>query len=98
MSYGAGNNRNGAVSITKAKGLDLVLEVRYPPTTTDFSKMFPHESYVRTMENLQAGVKARFDALGTDVAPMNPGELAGFIRSEIDKWAKMAKAAGIQPE
>ena len=38
------------------------------------------------------------DALGTDVAPMNPEELAGFIRSEIDKWAKMAKAAGIQPE
>ncbi|HKU46457.1 MAG TPA: tripartite tricarboxylate transporter substrate binding protein [Burkholderiales bacterium] len=43
-------------------------------------------------------VKARFDALGTDVAPMNPAELTGFIRSEIDKWAKMAKAAGIQPE
>ena len=43
-------------------------------------------------------VKARFDALGTDVAPMTPGELAGFIRSEIDKWAKMVKEAGIQPE
>jgi tripartite-type tricarboxylate transporter receptor subunit TctC len=43
-------------------------------------------------------VKARFDALGTDVAPMNSAELTGFIRSEIDKWAKMAKAAGIQPE
>jgi tripartite-type tricarboxylate transporter receptor subunit TctC len=43
-------------------------------------------------------VKARFDALGTDVGPMNPEQLAGFIRSEIDKWAKMAKAAGIQPE
>ena len=43
-------------------------------------------------------VKARFDSLGTDVAPMNPEELGAFIRSEIDKWAKMAKAAGIQPE
>ena len=43
-------------------------------------------------------VKARFDSLGTDVAPMNPQELGGFIRSEIEKWAKMAKAAGIQPE
>jgi tripartite-type tricarboxylate transporter receptor subunit TctC len=43
-------------------------------------------------------VKARFDSLGTDVAPMNPQELTGFIRSEIEKWAKMAKAAGIQPE
>jgi tripartite-type tricarboxylate transporter receptor subunit TctC len=43
-------------------------------------------------------VRARFAALGTDVAPMNPEQLAGFIRSEIDKWAKMAKEAGIQPE
>ena len=43
-------------------------------------------------------VKARFDSLGTDVAPMNPQELGGFIRSEIEKWAKMAKTAGIQPE
>jgi hypothetical protein len=29
---------------------------------------------------------------------MSPAELGGFIRSEVDKWAKMAKAAGIQPE
>jgi tripartite-type tricarboxylate transporter receptor subunit TctC len=43
-------------------------------------------------------VKARFDALGTDVAPMNPSALGGFIRSEIAKWATMAKEAGIQPE
>src|SRR5918996_532440 len=43
-------------------------------------------------------VQGRFAALGTDVAPMNPQELAAFIRSEIDKWAKMAKEAGIQPE
>lgn len=43
-------------------------------------------------------VAARFANLGTDVAPMNPEQLGGFVRSEIDKWAKMAKAAGIQPE
>ena len=43
-------------------------------------------------------VAARFSSLGTDVAPMNPGELGGFIRSETAKWAKMAKEAGIQPE
>ena len=42
-------------------------------------------------------VKARFDSLGTDVAPLNPEELGRFIRSEIEKWAKMAKEAGIQP-
>jgi tripartite-type tricarboxylate transporter receptor subunit TctC len=43
-------------------------------------------------------VKTRFDALGTDVAPMNPEELGGFIRSETAKFARLAKDAGIQPE
>jgi branched-chain amino acid transport system substrate-binding protein len=39
VSYGAGSNRSGAVSITKEKGLDLVLEVRYPPNTTDWAPL-----------------------------------------------------------
>ena len=43
-------------------------------------------------------VAARFATLGTDVAPMNPRELAGFIDSEIAKWARMVKAAGIEPQ
>ena len=43
-------------------------------------------------------VKARFDALGTDVAPMNPEQLGGFIKSETAKFARLAKEAGIQPE
>ncbi len=43
-------------------------------------------------------VKARFAALGTDVAPMNPGELGEFIRSEIVKWARLTKEAGIEPQ
>lgn len=41
---------------------------------------------------------ARFANLGTVVAPMNPQQLAGFIRSEIAKWGQMAKEAGIQPQ
>jgi tripartite-type tricarboxylate transporter receptor subunit TctC len=55
-----------------------------------------HDTTVKALAKPE--VKARFDALGTDVGPMSPDELAAFIRSEIDKWAKMAKAAGIQPE
>ena len=43
-------------------------------------------------------VASRFSVLGTDVAPMNPRELAGFIDSEIAKWARMVKAAGIEPQ
>jgi tripartite-type tricarboxylate transporter receptor subunit TctC len=55
-----------------------------------------HEVTVKSLAKPE--VAARFGSLGTDVAPMNPGELGGFIRSEIAKWAQMAKAAGIQPE
>jgi len=43
-------------------------------------------------------VAARFAALGTDVAPMNPEQLAAFIKSEIIKFGRLAKEAGIQPE
>jgi tripartite-type tricarboxylate transporter receptor subunit TctC len=43
-------------------------------------------------------VKEKFASIGTDVAPMNPGELAKFIQSEIAHWAKLVKLAGIQPE
>jgi tripartite-type tricarboxylate transporter receptor subunit TctC len=43
-------------------------------------------------------VVARFAALGTDVAPMDPAQLEAFIKSEITKWARMAKEAGIQPQ
>jgi tripartite-type tricarboxylate transporter receptor subunit TctC len=43
-------------------------------------------------------VKARFDALGSDVAPLNPEQLGGFIKAEIAKFARLAKEAGIQPE
>jgi tripartite-type tricarboxylate transporter receptor subunit TctC len=43
-------------------------------------------------------VKEKFAAIGTDVAPLNPGELGKFIQSEIAHWAKLVKLAGIQPE
>jgi tripartite-type tricarboxylate transporter receptor subunit TctC len=43
-------------------------------------------------------VVAKFSTLGTDVAPMDPAQLAGFIQAEIAKWARLAKEAGIQPQ
>jgi tripartite-type tricarboxylate transporter receptor subunit TctC len=46
----------------------------------------------------KAEVKEKFAAIGTDVAPMNPGELGKFIQSEIAKWATLVKQAGMQPE
>lgn len=40
----------------------------------------------------------KFSNLGTDVNPMNPAQLEAFIKTEIAKWSKMAKEAGIQPQ
>ncbi len=43
-------------------------------------------------------VKARFDGLGLTIAPLSPDEFSRYIKSEISKWTKEAKEAGIQPE
>jgi tripartite-type tricarboxylate transporter receptor subunit TctC len=43
-------------------------------------------------------IREKFAFIGTDVAPMNPAQLAAFIKSEIAKWATLVKQAGIQPE
>ena len=55
-----------------------------------------HDATARALARPE--IAARFATLGTDVAPMNPEELGAFIRSEIAKWARMAKEAGIKPE
>ena len=51
---------------------------------------------IKALQKKEAAEK--FANLGTDVAPMEPAQLAGFIRSEIAKWSKMAREAGIQPQ
>ena len=42
--------------------------------------------------------KDRDDEREIFVAPMNPEQLGGFIKSEITKFARLAREAGIQPE
>jgi tripartite-type tricarboxylate transporter receptor subunit TctC len=46
----------------------------------------------------KAEVKEKFAGIGVDVAPMNASELGRFIKSEIAKWARLVKQAGIEPE
>ena len=46
----------------------------------------------------KAGVKAALANIGVNAAPINPSDFSRFIRSEIPKWAKFAKLAGIQPQ
>jgi tripartite-type tricarboxylate transporter receptor subunit TctC len=45
-----------------------------------------------------ADVKERFAADGGDAVPTTPEEFGRYIRSETEKWARVAKAAGIRPE
>jgi len=42
-------------------------------------------------------VKEKFAAIGTDVAPLDPAQLAKFIQSEIAHWAKLVKLAESSP-
>lgn len=37
VSYGSEDDRTGAVSIARERGLDVVAEIRYPPATTDWT-------------------------------------------------------------
>ncbi len=43
-------------------------------------------------------VRERFAVMGIQVAPLRPAELGKFQKSELEKWAKLAKAANIIPE
>ena len=46
----------------------------------------------------QPDLKRRLSAEGVEPVGNSPDEFTTFIRSEIDKWSKVAKAAGIKPE
>ncbi len=44
------------------------------------------------------GVRERLANLGNDAMDMSPEEFARFVRSEIDEYARVIKAAGIKPQ
>ena len=44
------------------------------------------------------GVKQKLQALGNDTMDMSPQEFAKLVRSEMDDYAKMLKAAGVKPQ
>lgn len=45
-----------------------------------------------------AGTRDRLLAMSLEPATSSPAELAAFGRSELEKWSKLIKAAGIEPE
>ena len=43
-------------------------------------------------------VKGRLQSLGNDTMDMSPQEFAKLVRSEMDDYARVLKAAGIKPQ
>ena len=43
-------------------------------------------------------VRQTLAAMGMDVVTSTPDELGDYVKSEIQKWARLVKDAGIQPE
>ena len=46
----------------------------------------------------QPEFRARLEAQGFDPVGSSPAEFRAFIRSEIAKWGKVVRDAGIRPE
>jgi tripartite-type tricarboxylate transporter receptor subunit TctC len=55
-----------------------------------------HETTARAMARPE--VQARLAAQGFTPALLGPGEAAPFVKAEVQKWAKLSKQAGIEPE
>ena len=43
-------------------------------------------------------IKARFAAEGAEGLGSTPEEFGTYIKSEIDRWGRVIKAAGVRPE
>jgi tripartite-type tricarboxylate transporter receptor subunit TctC/uncharacterized membrane protein YkvA (DUF1232 family) len=46
----------------------------------------------------QPATRERLESLGLTPAPGSPEELARLVRAELERWAKIAKAANLKPE
>ena len=44
------------------------------------------------------GIQERFTSLGAEVQPSSSAELGAWIRSDLAKWVKVVKQAGIKVE
>ena len=53
-----------------------------------------HDAVVKTMAVPE--VREKFTSIGADPLLMSPEEFTEFIRKDIDKWAKVAKAANVR--
>ena len=47
---------------------------------------------------LQPDVKERLAGMGAEIVAMGPAQFSGFVRSEVVKWTKVVRDAGIKVE
>ena len=55
-----------------------------------------HEATLKALAKPE--VLAKLGTVGLTPAPLGPDQMAPFIKSEVDKWNKLVKQAGIAPE
>ncbi len=55
-----------------------------------------NEALMKTMAD--PGVKEKFLAVGSEATPSSPEAFAAFIKTEIEKWSRIAKAANVKIE
>lgn len=53
--------------------------------------------HAAAIQALQGPMKAKQEAIGTQIVGSTPAQYTAFIRAETDKWARVIKAAGIKP-
>ena len=53
-----------------------------------------HDAAAKTMATPE--VREKFTSFGADPLIMSPEEFTAFIRADIEKWAKVAKAANVK--
>ena len=63
----------------------------------------PREIIVRLNAELvkilqRPDVRARFAADGVEALGSTPEEFGAYIKSEIERWGRVIKAAGVRPE
>src|SRR5829696_1484533 len=75
------------VEMTNCYGLLL------PAKTPREIVMKLHDAIVKAVAT--PAVRERLVSVGADPSTMSPDEFARFIRTDIDKWGKLAKSAGI---
>ena len=55
-----------------------------------------HESTLKALAKPE--VRTKLSTVGFTPAPLGPAQMVPFIRAEVDKWARLVKQAGIEPE